>query len=319
MGQKLGSLDETCDDQPADVANGCNNKCGFWGDWEDWSDFFPECIDDKGGEDTLFNDLDKHLPKRFRRRPCVYYGENDVLTTVLVADSNGRCAPEDMIETDFKTEGYQCETNSAFEEPLPENQVETKVVVDFKVQIYERWNDNLLNDNSTEFNNLAELYILGFLNGLQAAGNENVKFATVRVIAFVKVDEPEGQTRRRRRAADLSKIEAEFESVYSVRGEADATQESGVSQVAASAITNQIKSNVDQKVNEIISPRNTDDWTPGSLNFLAKAVVEDPVFERAITAKYSTTTTPSCNCQTELRNDYFTCQTVEKDVSKSRA
>ena len=318
-GENLGDDDKTCDDTPADIPGGCNNKCGFFGEWQAWSEYLPKCIDDKDDADTLFNDLSKHRPKRFRRRDCQYYGEDNVLTKILVAESHGRCLPEDMIETEFKTEDYQCEvTNSAFEEELPQGQVETKVVVDFKVEIYEEWNENLLDVNSDEFNNLAELYILGFLEGLKAVANDNVRFATVRVISFTKIGE--SSRRRRRRSDDLSKIEAEFESVYSVRAEEDATgtQESGVSQVAAAQITDQIQTSVDEKVNEVINPRTSlDEWQPGSLNFLDKARVEEPVFERAIVADYGEEITPSCDCPNEKRNDYQTCIPVEKDVSFS--
>jgi len=50
------------------------------------------------------------------------------------------------------------------------------------------------------------------------------------------------------------------------------------------------------------------------LNFLSTPVqVDTAVFERTVVASYSDVSTPDCNCETGVREDYFQCQPVEKD------
>ena len=316
LGTNLGTLDDTCEDAP--VSKECNEQCGYWGQWGDWTEYIPSCIDDVDNADTLFNDLDKHLPKRFRIRDCFYKADSGTEVVIKISESYGRCDANDRIETQFKTEDYQCTANSVFDQ-VAETEVETKVVVDFTVRIYEEWNDNLKDQNSTEFNNLAELYITGFLSSLQAAAssNEKVQFATVRVIAFVQLHAGDFVTTRRRRAESLSTIEAEFETVYNVLAEKDSSEEIGISAASQAAISTEIESAVSQNVEAIIDPRNAaGDWEAGELNFLSAQVQVDPaVFERAIVASYSDTPTQVCNCDTGLREDYFQCEPVEKDVS----
>ena len=327
LGSDLGTLDQTCDDTPADALEDCNNECGYFGEWTDWTAYFPECIDDVDGADTLFNDLDKHLPKRFRSRACVYMGESgETVNIEKISDSFNRCTADDAIETQFKSEDYQCEDNSVFDNIDTATQVETKVVVDFTVRIYEEWQPALADANSTEFNNLAELYIMGFLSKLEeaAVSDDNVKFATVRVIAFVELHAGEFKADRRRRrrqsdsTAELSTIEAEFETVYNVLAEQDASEDLGISAEAATSIQESIKEEVATKVDEVINPReNGVDWEEGELNFLNTPVVVDvPVFERAIVADYGVDITEVCNCATSQREDFYSCVTVEKDVSQ---
>ena len=123
MGENLGSIvPEGCGCEVSE----CPEECVAWGEWSDWGPWMPECLDNNDGEeDTLFDDLDIHRPKRFRSRDCFVQAANGDLTDeeVPVSESFGKCLFADKFETEFMEDPIKiCE-----EVDLPAGEIETKV------------------------------------------------------------------------------------------------------------------------------------------------------------------------------------------------
>ncbi len=100
--------------------------------------------------------------------------------------------------------------------------IPTAVIVGFIVEIYEEWNDDLEDPNSEAFTDLAEIYLNGFLESLknidEVDGTSQIKFANVRVVAFI-LDEMElinvrQKRSNRRETVNIDKIKAEMETTY---------------------------------------------------------------------------------------------------------
>ena len=77
----------------------------------------------------------------------------------------------------------------------------------------------------------------------------------------------------------------------------------------------EVRTAVDDKVNEVITPKTTDEHVVGSLNFLRRATVTRVQEERLILASYGPVQF-DCNCDTGRRIDFQECESIEgRDVS----
>ena len=181
------------DDVCAPKANAtCNDHCGVWGVWSDWSDYFPACVDNS--RDTLFNDLEKHTPERYRERDCMIKDATDGTLSVVVDITNQKGCPwEEKTENELQSPIVYCESNFNNED---DSLFETKVIVDFKLSLYEEWDADLNDQESQKFQELAEKYEHGLQKKMVdiASVDEEAKykFATIRVLKFELETEKDG-------------------------------------------------------------------------------------------------------------------------------
>ena len=326
---------DTCEVR-TDRVGGCNNQCPAWASWESWTVWLPSCVDsheDDGDiSDTIFNDFDKHLPKRSRERHCTLILDDGTEQTESVGHVSGNCRFEDKLETEYQSvDDYtKCESNTIFPNNEDTTLIETKVIVDFKISIYEPWTPALLDTTSATFIHLSELYIHTFVSAFATINTDTYKFATLRVKKFTLLEQ--GALIRRKRAFNddsyRSSIEAEMESVFNVLVPSEATvaQENGDNNVdldlagtinaqAEEQIKDIVKVEVEKKISEVASDivEGEGDYRPGELNFFRKPVVTGTAMESDALATYSTDFTLVCNCETKLREDYRSCIPAAQD------
>ena len=77
----------------------------------------------------------------------------------------------------------------------------------------------------------------------------------------------------------------------------------------------EVRTAVGDKVNEVVTPKTTDEHVVGSLNFLRRAEVSQVQEEDDLLASYGPVKF-DCNCETGKRIDFQTCEPIEgRDVS----
>ena len=67
-----------------------------------------------------------------------------------------------------------------------------KVIIDFEIDIQERWTPELTDSSTDEFTNLANIYIAPFKNSFlqdesSQVGDSTISFAEVRVLRFILI------------------------------------------------------------------------------------------------------------------------------------
>ena len=79
----------------------------------------------------------------------------------------------------------------------------------------------------------------------------------------------------------------------------------------------EIRSAVDEKINNVIDPQGKNDHVVGELNFLRAAQISNVVEEITILASYGEIQF-DCDCETNKRIDFQLCEPIEgRDVSSS--
>ena len=302
----------------------CSAECPVWTAWGEWTPYFPSCVDelDTDNPDTIFNDLEKHMPKRIRERECKF-GNG---TTTPANHVSGNCPFSDKMETERQTVDNYTKCVSVFEEVEIDDEVEieTKVIVDFQVEIYEEWTEELEDPKSDAFTDLAEIYILGFLESLQAIsdvdGTSQIQFATVRVIRFELIEE-DFVAFRRKRSIPQDKIRAVFETVYDIIAPKDEAKETNIVEDSqqqinidiAEQVVDQVRTTVEEKIVEA-----PEDHQPGELNFLRVPEARDIIsvnYEEKVLASYSDYVVLDCDCATGKTLDHHECVATAQDVS----
>ena len=206
-----------------------------------------------------------------------------------------------------------------------EVEIETKVIVDFEVEIYEEWVPELNDTQSDAFTDLAEIYILGFLEALQeinqVEGTSEIQFATVRVIRFELIEE-DFVAFRRKRSIPQDKIRAVFETVYDIIAPKDDEKETNIVNEAQQQINIDISEQVGEQVRTTVEEKivkGVEEHKPGELNFLRVPEVEEIVtsinYEKKVLATYSPFFVMDCDCATGKTQDHYTCLETAQDVS----
>ena len=315
--------EDVCEDK---ANEDCSYFCPLWTVWGEWTAFFPECVDelDVDNPDTIFNDLDKHMPKRIRERECRFSDG----TLAYANHESGNCPASDKAETERQTIDDYTKCVSPFEdvEIDKEVQVETKVIVDFQVEIDEEWTPELNDTESEEFTDLAEIYILCFLEALKAVeeveGTSKIQFATVRVVRFILIEEDFVAFRQRRSVA-RNRIKAEFETVYDIIAAKDDEKETNIKESERIKIdldlAQQVSTQVRKTIEEEIIVTEVGDHKAGELNFLripeAAEIVTTVNYEKKVLARYSDYFVKDCDCETGETYDYNECIATERYVS----
>ena len=303
----------------------CSDECPAWTTWGEWTAFFPSCVDelDKNNPDTIFSDLEIYMPKRIRERECQFSNG----TTTPANHVRGNCPISEWVETERQTIENFTKCESAFEgvEIDEETEIETKVIVDFGVEIYEEWTPELADPQSDVFTDLAAIYILGFLKALQAInevkGTSQIQFATVRVIRFHLIEE-DFVTFRRKRSTPQDKIRTVFETVYDIIAPKDDKEETHIVQESQQQINTDVAEKVGEQVRQTVAEeivQGVKDHKPGKLNFIKVPEVEEIVtsinYEKKVLATYSNYFVMDCNCATNKTQDYNECIATAQDVS----
>ena len=96
------------------------------------------------------------MPKRIRERECEFSNG----TTTPANHVSGNCPFSDKMETERQTVTNYTKCVSVFEEVEIDDEVEieTKVIVDFQVEIYEEWTEELEDPQSDAFKCATTLY-----------------------------------------------------------------------------------------------------------------------------------------------------------------
>ena len=303
------------DDCEVNPDEDCSDSCPVWTAWGEWTAYFPECVDelDMDNPDTIFNDLEKHMPKRIRERECRFSDG----TLAYANHESGNCPASDKAETQRQTIDNYTKCVSPFEdvEIDEEVEVETKVIVDFQVEIYEEWTSELKDPQSEEFTDLAEIYILGFLEALTAVdeveGTSKIQFATLRVVRFIPDED------------DFVAFKAEFETVYSIIATKDDENETNIQESEKIKIDVDIAQQVSTQVRKTIEEERTVTdvgyLKAGEPNFFRipqeAEIVTKVNYEKIVLATYTDYIVLDCNCTTGITADYYECIATEKDVS----
>ena len=304
----------------------CSAECPVWTAWGEWTPFFPSCVDelDTDNPDTIFNDLEKHMPKRIRERECEFSNG----TTTLANHVSGNCPFSDKMETERQNVFYYTRCVSVFEgvEIDDEVEIETKVIVDFEVEIYEKWSAELKDSQSDAFTDLAEIYILGFLEALQeinqVEGTSEIQFATIRVIRFELIEE-DFVAFQRKRSIPQDKIRTVFETVYDIIAPKDEAKETKIVEQSQMEINQDIAAQIFDKVRTTVEEKIVkapEDHQAGELNFLGVPEARDIMsvnYEEKVLAFYSDYVVLDCDCATGQTLDHNECFATDRDVSLS--
>jgi hypothetical protein len=262
------------------------------------------------------------MPKRMRERECQFNDGKPAPTN----HESGNCPFSDKIETQRQTLDNYTKCVSPFENITidEEIEIETKVIVDFVVEIYEEWTPELEDPNSDAFTDLAEIYILGFMESLKAIdnvdGTSQIQFATVRVKKFTLEEEDFVAFRRRRSSLAQDRIKAEFETVFDIVALKDDAKETNIIEEAKNKIDSDISTQVGEQILETVERqlvKDVEDHVPGELNFIRipKQIVTSINFEKKVLAEYSDHFIMDCNCEKEITQDYHECIATDRDAA----
>ena len=288
-------------------------------------------MDTSSTQATIYSDP-VYTPTRSRKRTCLGSDGSEVLYS-------GCGVITERIETETKSE--ECE--SRFKN-TDVTLYETKVVISFKVQIYEKWSTDLLVRTSSYYTYLSQLYIRAFLVRLQTiqrvtGGTSNYAglsslstrtqclFSTVRVVRFTRVTSNFILSGRKRREIDEdpSEILAELEVVYDTLAEADGSTDSGLTEDAEKELTDALQDAVEDEIEAETDSQVTDadEFKEGDPNYLDTAKVEKTEMEDVIltdeTKTTTSTTTTSAPTTTTSTTVTTTTQTTTTTSTKSNS
>ena len=289
-----------------------------WVEWGEWSSFMPPCHDASSTQATIFQD-DIYIPTRYRFRSCVSSAE----TTVFYSSACGDVS--DRVETEEENPISQCE--SRFENN-DSSLYETKVIVSFKVQIYEKWSTDLTETDSKYFIYLSQLYSRAFIPTLQKIQKTGIDsdspslsslnsswkmfFATVRVTSFNKATDTELSRRKRQaiEAADeeiRSEIEAKLEAVFNTLVDADEENTSGVTSDAEEELKEALKTAVEEETKAETENKLTDfnSFKENDRNYVSDVKADQAELEDVILAEDKTTTESTKTSTTKKNNNYY--------------
>ena len=320
------------------------NACldASWTTWSQWTAFFPSCVDeiDTDNPDTIFNDWKKHMPKRFRERECQF--RNGTITSVNHV--SGNCPFSDKIETERQTPDSYTKCVSRFEGIRIDEEIETetKVIVDFLVDIYEEWTPELEDPQSDAFMDLSEIYILGFLETLQNINEVNgtiaIQFATIRVIRFERMNikaametvysvtekgmSPEKTRREKSENTNFvlpELVRAVFETVYDIIAPKDEERDTNIIEESERQINTDIAAQVIEQVRQTVEQKGIlkvlEDHKLGEPNFSTNPHLTAINYEEKVLAGYYNFFQLDCDCATGVTKDYNECMTTIQDVS----
>ena len=164
--------------------------------------------------------------------------------------------------------------------------IETKIIVTFRVTIYEAWTTNLTESSSDYFVAMAELYVQFFMPALKTISKVNVssttdiEFSTCLVSSFTQ----SSYSRKRRTADSKIYIDAYFEVIYDILTDADSSTASGMTTSAQEAITSEIETSIETALQELVGFSDKDNHTAGETNFITRPQVTKTEFENEILA-----------------------------------
>ena len=175
--------------------------------------------------------------------------------------------------------------------------------------------------SSKEFKELEQSYrsdLKGIFSKVdnKEESNNQVAFGYSRIKSFKRAaaNSETDETRQRRNSA-AEEINAEFEAIFNVLGEADDDNAGKLVPQAEAQLKEKIINGVERELTAA-SVDAGGNYVAGELNFfrqITKDDVKTPIMEDAILATYGSWIT-DCNCDNGTRADYAVCEPIDPEV-----
>ena len=206
---------------------------------------------------------------------------------------------------------------------IPDGLVQTRVLVNLYLPLFEVWSDRLLNSSSEEFIR-AGLNYKSTMNSILSKVEDNsqkngqVAFSYSRLKSFIRGSTTAGKIRQRKSAAE--EIFAEFEAIFNVLGESNAAADGKLIPQAEAELIAKVTSGLQRElksVSAVSSGYVVTNYVPGELNFFRQITDTDiaiPVMEKSINETFGPWIN-DCDCGNQIRSDYAVCTTADSHVN----